>query len=96
MEFISKALKIKPNELLDLFEDGSQAMRMGYYPPCPQPEKVIGLDPHSDVSAITILLEVNQVQGLQIKKDGMWIPVYPLFNAFLVNIGDALEVTKYT
>ncbi|XP_058772214.1 protein SRG1-like [Vicia villosa] len=92
MEFMSKALKIKPNELLDLFEDGSQAMRMGYYPPCPQPEHVIGLNPHSDASAITILLEVNQVQGLQIKKDGMWIPVEPLSNAFLVNVGDALEV----
>ncbi|XP_058772213.1 protein SRG1-like [Vicia villosa] len=92
MEFMSKVLKIKPNELLDLFEDGSQAMRMGYYPPCPQPEHVIGLNPHSDASAITILLEVNQVQGLQIKKDGMWIPVEPLSNAFLVNVGDALEV----
>ncbi|CAI8595583.1 unnamed protein product [Vicia faba] len=92
MEFMSKALKIKPNVFFDLFEDGSQAMRMGYYPPCPQPEQVIGLNPDSDVTAITILLEVNQVQGLQIKKDGMWIPINPLSNAFLVNVGDALEV----
>jgi len=32
------------------------------------------------------------MEGLQIKKDGMWIPVIPLPNAFVVNIGDILEV----
>jgi isopenicillin N synthase-like dioxygenase len=92
IEFMSKALKINPNELLELFEEGRQAVKMGYYPPCPQPEKVIGLNPHSDASAITILLQVNDIQGLQIKKDGMWIPINPLSNAFVVNVGDALEI----
>ncbi|KAL5078871.1 hypothetical protein RYX36_007292 [Vicia faba] len=64
----------------------------GLLPSMSPTEQVIGLNPHSDVTAITILLEVNQVQGLQIKKDGMWIPINPLSNAFLVNVGDALEV----
>ncbi|CAJ2648256.1 unnamed protein product [Trifolium pratense] len=92
IEFMSKALKINPNELLELFEEGRQAVKTGYYPPCPQPEKVIGLNPHSDGSAITILLQVNEIQGLQIKIDGMWIPINPLSNAFVVNVGDALEI----
>ncbi|KEH16106.1 putative codeine 3-O-demethylase [Medicago truncatula] len=92
IEFLSKALKIKPNELLDLFEEGSQSMRMNYYPPCPQPEQVIGLDPHSDATVLTILLEVNDIQGLQIKKDGMWIPINPISDAFVVNVGDTLEI----
>ncbi|KAK2368264.1 protein SRG1 [Trifolium repens] len=65
---------------------------MNYYPPCPQPEKVIGLTPHSDGSALTILLQLNDVQGLQVRKDGMWIPVKPLPNAFIINIGDILEI----
>jgi len=94
IEFLSKALKIKPNELLDLFEEGSQAMRMNYYPQCRQPQQVIGLDPHSDATVLTILLEVNDIQGLQIKKDGMWIPINLVSNAFVVNVGDTLEVTN--
>jgi isopenicillin N synthase-like dioxygenase len=66
---------------------------MGYYPPCPQPDQVIGLNPHSDGSGLTILLQVNDIQGLQVKKDGLWIPIHPLPNAFVFNVGDQLEVT---
>ncbi|KAG5062912.1 hypothetical protein AAZX31_02G117600 [Glycine max] len=91
-EFMTKALKIQPNELLDFFEEGGQAMRMNYYPPCPQPEQVIGLNPHSDAGALTILLQVNEMDGLQIRKDGMWIPIKPLSNAFVINVGDMLEI----
>ncbi|KAL2331278.1 hypothetical protein Fmac_018859 [Flemingia macrophylla] len=65
---------------------------MNYYPPSPQPEKVIGLTPHSDGVGLTILLQVNEVEGLQIKKNGMWVPIMPLPNAFIVNIGDILEI----
>lgn len=92
---IEKALKIKENEIRELFEDGIQMMRMNYYPPCPQPEKVIGLTNHSDPQGVTLLLQLNEVEGLQIRKDGMWVPVKPLPNAFIVNIGDVLEVKKF-
>ena len=89
---MTKALKIEPNELLELFEDIGQVMRINYYPPCPQPEHVIGLNPHSDAGALNILLQVNEIEGLQIRKDGTWIPVTPLPNAFVINVGDILEV----
>ncbi|MFS8003168.1 putative codeine 3-O-demethylase [Helianthus anomalus] len=75
-----------------LFEEGMQSMRMNYYPPCPQPEKVIGLSPHSDPFGITFLVQVNEVEGLEIKKDGIWMPIKPLPNSFIVNIGDTLEM----
>ncbi|XP_065864452.1 protein SRG1-like [Euphorbia lathyris] len=75
-----------------IFEDGHQSMRMNYYPPCPQPQKVIGLTPHSDAAALTILLQLDQVEGLQIKRNGKWISINPLPNAFVVNIGDILEI----
>ena len=65
---------------------------MNYYPPCPQPELVMGLNTHSDAAALTILLQINEMKGLQIRKDGRWIPIKPLPNAFIVNIGDILEV----
>ncbi|KAK7407474.1 hypothetical protein VNO78_09425 [Psophocarpus tetragonolobus] len=93
IEHMAIALKIKPNELLDYaFEDVWQSMRWNYYPPCPQPENVIGLNNHSDANALTILLQGNETEGLQIKKDGKWIPVKPLPNAFVINIGDILEI----
>ncbi|KDO39143.1 hypothetical protein CISIN_1g0448911mg, partial [Citrus sinensis] len=79
-------------EMKNFFENGLQVMRMNYYPPCPQPEKVAGLTPHSDGCGLTILLQINEVEGLQIKKDGMWIPLTPLPNAFLVNVGDIMEI----
>ncbi|GMN43402.1 hypothetical protein TIFTF001_012605 [Ficus carica] len=92
LEFMAKALRMEVNEMKELFEDGWQAMRMNYYPPCPQPELAIGLNPHSDASGLTILLQVNETEGLQIRKDGMWASVKPLPNALVVNIGDILEI----
>ncbi|KAI3456078.1 hypothetical protein Pfo_012741 [Paulownia fortunei] len=89
---MAKALQMKPEEITTLFEEGMQSMRMNYYPPCPQPEHVTGLCPHSDAVGLTILLQVNEMEGLQIKKDGIWIPVSPLPDAFVINIGDILEI----
>ncbi|XLT76330.1 hypothetical protein HN873_032604, partial [Arachis hypogaea] len=66
-------------------------MRLNYYPPCPQPENVIGLKPHSDAGSLTILLQANEVDGLQIRKDGMLMPITPVSNAFIINVGDILE-----
>ena len=92
LDLMAKALKMAAVDMKVLFEEGHQAMRMNYYPPCPQPELAIGLNSHSDAVGLTILLQVNEMEGLQIRKDGMWIPVKPLHNAFVVNIGDILEV----
>ncbi|KAK4421121.1 protein SRG1 [Sesamum alatum] len=92
LKLMAQALDMKPEEMETLFTDGMHSMRMNYYPPCPQPELVTGLYPHSDAVGLTILLQVNEVDALQIKKDGVWIPVAPLPNAFIINIGDILEI----
>lgn len=93
MNVMVKTLGIESNAMKGMLGEGNQAMRMNYYPPCPQPELVMGLNPHSDVGGITILLHVNEVEGLQIRKDGIWIPVKPVPGAFTINIGDAMEVS---
>lgn len=90
--FIAKALKLEEGEIERLVDDGMQAVRMTYYPPCPRPDLVMGLTPHSDATVITILLQVNGVDGLQIKKGGLWVPVSFLPDALVVNVGDVLEV----
>lgn len=71
LDQIAKALKMDPNDMKELFEEGMQGMRINYYPPCPQPELVIGLNSHSDSVGLTILLQLNEMEGLQIKKNGM-------------------------
>ncbi|XVF79119.1 hypothetical protein PTKIN_Ptkin14bG0194000 [Pterospermum kingtungense] len=89
---MAEALKMKVEEMTGFFERGMQSFRMNYYPPCPQPQQAIGLRPHSDAVGLTILLQLNEVEGLQIIKDGKWVPVKPQPNAFIVNVGDMLEM----
>ncbi|KAF7852017.1 hypothetical protein BT93_L1111 [Corymbia citriodora subsp. variegata] len=89
---MAKALQMDTKDMIDLFDEGRQALRMNYYPPCPRPELVTGLTPHSDSVGLTILLQVNEMEGLQVRKEGKWVSVKPLPNAFVVNIGDILEI----
>ena len=91
LAFQAKALGIDADDMR-IFEGGWQPMRMNYYPPCPQPELAIGLSSHSDAVGITILLQINEMEGLQIRKDGAWVPIKPLPDAFVVNVGDIMEV----
>ena len=92
LNVMAKALRVKPEEMEVLFNEGMQSMRMNYYPPCPQPDQVIVLTPHSDATSFTILFQQTETEGLQVRKDGIWIPVKPLPSAFVINIGDILEV----
>ncbi|XP_050287572.1 protein SRG1-like isoform X1 [Quercus robur] len=92
--YMAKALKMEAEEMRELFNDGVQTMRMNYYPPCPEPDKAIGLTPHSDADALTVVFQLNETEGLQIRKEGNWVPVKPLPNAFVVNIGDSMEIVS--
>lgn len=89
---MAKALKMSEDEMRETFGDGVQSMRMNLYPRCPRPEIAMGFSPHSDADALTILLQLSDSDGLEIRKDGVWIPVTPLPNAFVVNVGDIMEV----
>ncbi|EOA34111.1 hypothetical protein CARUB_v10021617mg [Capsella rubella] len=89
---MASVLEIKRGEMEELFGDVWQSIKINYYPPCPQPDQVIGLTPHSDAAGLTILLQVNQVEGLQVKNDGKWVVVKPLRNALVVNVGEILEI----
>ncbi|KAI4313622.1 hypothetical protein L6164_026585 [Bauhinia variegata] len=92
IDLIAKALGMDSKDIKDSFGIGGQSMRINYYPPCPQPEHVIGLKAHTDNSTLTILLQVDETEGLEIKKDGMWVPAKPLPNAFVISIGDVMEI----
>ncbi|MCI96375.1 1-aminocyclopropane-1-carboxylate oxidase-like protein, partial [Trifolium medium] len=57
----------------------------------PQPDLTVGITPHTDPGAITLLLQ-NQVPGLQVEHDGEWVDVNPVRGGIIVNIGDFLQV----
>ncbi|CAL0317328.1 unnamed protein product [Lupinus luteus] len=68
------------------------ALTAHHYPPCPNPSLTLGVVKHRDPSIITILLQDEKVHGLQVHKDGEWIEVEPIPNAFVVNIGLLLQI----
>ncbi|CAI0452027.1 unnamed protein product [Linum tenue] len=93
LDLMAEALRMDTGDMKVLFDEGWQKFRMNYYPPCPWPELVMGVNSHSDAAGLTILLQVTtEIQGLQVMKDGHWVPVVALPNAFIINIGDTLEI----
>ncbi|KAI3843333.1 hypothetical protein MKX03_030434, partial [Papaver bracteatum] len=69
-KMMEKSLQVvEINGITELFKDGMQSMRMHFYPPCPLPELVIGLSSHSDFDGLTILLQLNEIEGLQVRKE---------------------------
>ncbi|RWW76071.1 hypothetical protein BHE74_00015871 [Ensete ventricosum] len=89
---ISRSLGLSPNYFNEMFGEAVQAVRMNYYPPCSRPDLVLGLSPHSDGSALTVLQQDTTSVGLQILKDNAWVPVHPIPDALVINIGDTIEV----
>ncbi|KAL0351454.1 UNVERIFIED_CONTAM: Flavonol synthase/flavanone 3-hydroxylase [Sesamum calycinum] len=72
-------------------EDTIFLMKINYYPPCPRPDLALGVVAHTDMSGLTILVP-NQVQGLQVFRDGHWYDVKYIPNALIVHIGDQIEI----
>uniref|UniRef100_A0A0E0M089 Fe2OG dioxygenase domain-containing protein n=1 Tax=Oryza punctata TaxID=4537 RepID=A0A0E0M089_ORYPU len=92
LRFMASDLGVEQQTLLAAFRGKRQTFALHRYPPCRHPEKVIGISPHSDGFGLTLLLHVNDTPGLQVSKDGRWHPVRPLTGAFVINVGEILEV----
>ncbi|CAL1404063.1 unnamed protein product [Linum trigynum] len=68
--------------------------RFNLYPKCSRPDRVLGLNSHTDGSAVTFLLQDKEVEGFQLLlKDGQWVrvPVTPT-DALLIKMGDQGEI----
>lgn len=89
---ISLTMNMSKEGLIGLHGEMKQCIRFNYYPKCCRPDLVLGVAPHSDVSSLTILLQDDEIPGLQIQHQGKWVAVKPFPNALVVNIGDAIEV----
>nr|ACH73180.1 leucoanthocyanidin dioxygenase [Chrysanthemum x morifolium] len=65
--------------------------KINYYPKCPQPELALGVEAHTDVSALTFILH-NMVPGLQLFYDGKWVTAKCVPDSIIMHIGDTLEI----
>ncbi|WVZ56578.1 hypothetical protein U9M48_007084 [Paspalum notatum var. saurae] len=96
MRLLSSGLGLEPGRLQAAFggEGGEGAcLRVNFYPRCPQPELTLGVAAHSDPGGMTMLLVDDHVRGLQVRSpDGQWITVDPVPDAFIVNVGDQIQV----
>ncbi|KAM3000969.1 hypothetical protein FF2_037316 [Malus domestica] len=92
LEMLAHGLGLPDNFFTENFEEKEATMiRVNRYPPCPLPEKCLGLGSHSDPHTLTILLQ-DDVGGLQVlTSDNKWIGIRPVQNSFIINIGDTLE-----
>ncbi|XVE69434.1 hypothetical protein DITRI_Ditri09bG0151900 [Diplodiscus trichospermus] len=97
MKVLSINLGLEENHLQNAFggEDIGACLRVNFYPKCPQPDLALGLSSHSDPGGMTLLLPDHDVPGLQVRKDGRWITVKPARHAFIVNIGDQIQVNFF-
>ena len=66
--------------------------RFNYYPPCPRPDLVLGMRPHSDVGLLTILSVDHDVGGLQVQRDGKWYNVPAKPYTLVINLADCMEI----
>ena len=95
LQFIALSLGLNGNVFEEMFGESVQSIRMNYYPACPRPYLVLGLSPHSDGSALTVLQQgKGNAVGLQILKNNTWVPIQPVPNALVINIGDTIEVNS--
>ncbi|KAL0728562.1 hypothetical protein Bca4012_024655 [Brassica carinata] len=94
MRVLSSNLGLREDKFQEAFggKNIGACLRVNYYPKCPRPELALGLSSHSDPGGMTILLPDDQVIGLQVRKDDTWITVKPHPHAFIVNIGDQIQI----
>ncbi|KAL9275555.1 Codeine O-demethylase-like protein [Drosera capensis] len=88
---MERSLDLKDGSVGDQYgENGMIFSRFNFYPRCSLPDQVLGIKSHTDGSALTILLQDKEVEGLQVLKDDQWfkVPVIPLF----IDVGDQCEI----
>lgn len=101
LRVLSVSLGFAPDRLAPFFDEDSSFVRLNRYPVCDDPAESdspplpeaghLGVHPHSDAGALTILFQ-DRVASLQIEVDDAFVLVEPVPGALTVNLGDMLRV----
>ncbi|KAK3160977.1 hypothetical protein QOZ80_1BG0069710 [Eleusine coracana subsp. coracana] len=96
----AEALGVRSERLERAMQVEGWFMACHYYPPCPEPARVVGSLEHTDPRLFMVLAQ-DGVGGLQVRRDddgaggdGHWVDVVHVNDALLVNIGDVLKVVS--
>lgn len=88
------AAGLQPEKLATWFRDPITRLKLNHYPPQDTPTSVrhIGVVPHSDSDAFTILWQ-DDGDGLEIRNlSGDWIRAPSIPNTFVINIGNIMQI----
>ncbi|KAL5764424.1 hypothetical protein ACOSP7_016785 [Xanthoceras sorbifolium] len=100
LEVLMENLGVKPDNTKINALIGFKLVNMNYYPTCPDPNLTVGVGRHSDMGALTVLLQ-DGIGGLYVKveediehvgKKGEWMEIPPVDGALVINVGDALQI----
>ncbi|MED6122573.1 hypothetical protein PIB30_040955 [Stylosanthes scabra] len=96
LELIAMSLGLEAKRFEEFFEDQTSFVRLNHYPPCPYPHLALGVGRHKDGGPLTILAQ-DDVGGLQVKlkhktDQEQWVTVEPTPNAYIINVGDIMQV----
>ncbi|MFI8527923.1 isopenicillin N synthase family dioxygenase [Promicromonospora sukumoe] len=82
-----------PSDTFDaVFERPSPHLKIARYPGVEAVAPAQGVGAHKDLGVLTLLSVEDGKAGLQVEKDGEWLDVVPPDGAFVVNIGELLEI----
>lgn len=90
---LAEALDLDPNYFIKMGCAEGIFSPCHYYPPCPEPEKTVGLITHADSGFVTVLLQDPKIGGLQVFHDDHWINVKPAHGSLIVNLGDLMQAS---
>ncbi|XP_038717047.1 1-aminocyclopropane-1-carboxylate oxidase homolog 1-like [Tripterygium wilfordii] len=90
-ELLSEALGLDSDYLATTEFMERPALTCHYYPACPEPALTFGSRNHKDPLFLAILLNDN-VAGLQVLHQNMWVDVPPVRGALVVNMGDLMQL----
>lgn len=94
LEALAEAVSLDKRAFLQFLDSELSEInvRVNYYPPCPKPDSTFGIPPHTDASALSLLIQFESTNGLEVFKDGKWLTVPWQCSTLLVNLGDLVEI----
>jgi len=88
------ALGLAPDALDAMLEPSQSLLKLNHYPPQENPTSIshIGVVPHSDSGAFTVLWQDDH-GGLEVQsKSGDWVGAPPIPDTFVINLGNVMQI----